>query len=247
MNESILTQLMIVVERAVRPVRASEFRKRKMREELLAHVRGVFEEEAGHGDEQAALTRAQERFGHPAELTGQLQASVPRADGIIRFGEEIVGYGCGDSALRPAAAAAAATGALTLVSLPVMMLIQGLRGQGNDWLTVAWLTSLVASVVVAFWVFCFGVLTHAMRQALFGRAGRSWLRAGLVAAAAWLIIPATTFAGCVAVTADLQRSLWDAVPLLPYGVLTPVVMVVVACLFNPQARQAREWASLQID
>ena len=45
MNESTLTQLKIIVERAVRPVRASTSRKRKMREELLAHVSGVFEEE----------------------------------------------------------------------------------------------------------------------------------------------------------------------------------------------------------
>ena len=43
MNESTLTQLKIVVERAVRPVRASFARKRKVREELLAHVSGVFE------------------------------------------------------------------------------------------------------------------------------------------------------------------------------------------------------------
>ena len=45
MNELTLTQLKIIVERAVRPVRASTARKRKMREELLAHVVGVFEEE----------------------------------------------------------------------------------------------------------------------------------------------------------------------------------------------------------
>ena len=47
MNESTLTRLKIVVERAVRPVRASTARKRKMREELLAHVVGVFEERPG--------------------------------------------------------------------------------------------------------------------------------------------------------------------------------------------------------
>ena len=58
MNESTLTQLKILVERAVRPVRASTARKRKMREELLAHVVGVFEEEAARlGGEEAALER----------------------------------------------------------------------------------------------------------------------------------------------------------------------------------------------
>src|SRR5471030_1647421 len=38
MNDSILTQLKILVERAVRPVRVSMAPKRKIREELLAHV-----------------------------------------------------------------------------------------------------------------------------------------------------------------------------------------------------------------
>jgi hypothetical protein len=58
MNESILTQLKVIVERAVRPVRASTSRKRKMREELLAHVVGVFEEECARlGDDRAALER----------------------------------------------------------------------------------------------------------------------------------------------------------------------------------------------
>ena len=53
MNESILTQLKVIVERAVRPVRASTSRKRKMREELLAHVGGVFEEECARlGDDE---------------------------------------------------------------------------------------------------------------------------------------------------------------------------------------------------
>ena len=45
MNESTLTRLKIIVERAVRPVRASVSCKHKMREELFAHVIGVFEEE----------------------------------------------------------------------------------------------------------------------------------------------------------------------------------------------------------
>jgi hypothetical protein len=88
MNESTLTQLKIIVERAVRPVRASMSCKRKMREELLAHVNGVFEEEFSRlDDEHAALERTALRFGNPTEVTSQLQASVPARDGITRFFE----------------------------------------------------------------------------------------------------------------------------------------------------------------
>ncbi len=82
MNELIQRQLKIIVERAVRPVQASMRRKRHMRQELLAHVIDVFEEEARNGDERAALHETSARFGNPAEVTVQLQASVPRTDGF---------------------------------------------------------------------------------------------------------------------------------------------------------------------
>ena len=79
MNDVILRELKTVVERAVRPVRATMTRKRRMREELLAHLTAIFEEEAERlGNEQAALEQAKERFGDPGELTTQLQQAVPR-------------------------------------------------------------------------------------------------------------------------------------------------------------------------
>jgi ATP-dependent Clp protease ATP-binding subunit ClpC len=81
MNEVPLKELKVVVERVVRPVRATMARKRKMREELLAHLMDIFEEEAENlGDEQAALDQAKQRFGAPKELTTQLQQAVPRWD-----------------------------------------------------------------------------------------------------------------------------------------------------------------------
>lgn len=81
MNDATLKELKIVVERAVRPVGATMTRKRRMREELLAHLMAIFDEEAERlGDEQAALERAKQRFGDPGELTTQLQQAVPRWD-----------------------------------------------------------------------------------------------------------------------------------------------------------------------
>jgi hypothetical protein len=247
MNESTLTRLKILVERAVRPVRASTARKRKMREELLAHVVGVFEEEARLGDEEAALARTQERFGQAAELTGQLQASVPPGDDVERFGENLVGYAIGQSALRLAALLAALVGAFSFVLLGIALLIQVLRGQGSEWLTVARVPSLLAPLLMAYVVFCGTLLTQGMRQALFGPAGRSWLRAGLIAVAAWLMIPVMAFAVCLVVMADIQRSLREIVPLLPHGVLVPVLLVAVAYLVDSSCRHDQEWARLDID
>ncbi len=81
MDDIVLRELKRVVEQAVRPVRATMARKRRMREELLAHLAAIFEEEAEKlGNEQSALEQAKLRFGDPRELTGQLQQAVPGWD-----------------------------------------------------------------------------------------------------------------------------------------------------------------------
>ncbi len=237
MNEFTLTQLKVIVERAVRPVRAGSARRRKMREELLAHVVGVFEEElAKLGDEPAALARTQERFGQAAELTGQLQASVPR-------GEDPFG-GPGPSTLRLAAGIAAVLGALVCVQIGILMFIQGRPVVAR----VTAIPFLSIPLSTTFLAFCGTLLIQGMRQALFGPAGRSWLRAGLVAVAAWVIIPVTTFALSLAVTVDVQRILWEfVVPLLPINVLAPVAVVALVYMFESEWRHDREWARLDID
>jgi hypothetical protein len=55
-----------------------------MREELLAHLSGIFEEEKIRlGNDAAALTEATRRFGDPAELTQELQATVPAPERFL--------------------------------------------------------------------------------------------------------------------------------------------------------------------
>lgn len=69
------------VERVVRPIRARPGRKARMRRELLAHLTGIYDEErASLGDDRLALAQAVRRFGDPAELTRELQATVPRVE-----------------------------------------------------------------------------------------------------------------------------------------------------------------------
>jgi len=77
MNESPFDELSLLVERVVRPLKASRWAKGKMRAELLAHVAEVFEEEmVALGDERLALERTAQRFGDPAVLTAGLQESI---------------------------------------------------------------------------------------------------------------------------------------------------------------------------
>lgn len=73
--------LMKIVERVVRPVQCNIARKRKMRDEMLAHLSAIYDKELTRsGDPVVALEAAAKRFGNPKELTAELQATVPRIE-----------------------------------------------------------------------------------------------------------------------------------------------------------------------
>jgi len=81
MNENLIPEanlpLMKQVERAVRPVPAGRKRKLQMREELLAHLTAIYQEELPRQPSQsAALSAAFDRFGSPAEISAELARGV---------------------------------------------------------------------------------------------------------------------------------------------------------------------------
>ena len=235
MNESTLTQLRILVEQAVRPVQASTYRKRKMREELLAHVNAAFEEEAARlGDDRLAVERTEQRFGNPAELTAQLQEAISPSDRWARVLERVF-TDTGVSPLRLALQYAL----LTLLFPGAFLLIAYfVQGRMVEWPIV------VAGISLAF----IGVLLIAgMRDAMFGSTGRSWRKAALIGAASWLLIPGLTFALCLTFSGDWHSSLLNVLPILPVGVLTPATLIYPARQWAVHVRSRLEWARLQID
>jgi len=70
--------LRVQVERVVRPIRASNLRKDRMREELLSHLTRLFDEEmVRSSNAQFATAEAIRRFGDAPSLSSELQSSVP--------------------------------------------------------------------------------------------------------------------------------------------------------------------------
>jgi hypothetical protein len=93
--------MMKVVERSVRPVRASIVRKRKMREELFAHLSAVFEDELARlGDPKLALECAARRLGESTELARELEDSLPAYERFSAFVERWLQYRAPESAAR---------------------------------------------------------------------------------------------------------------------------------------------------
>ena len=213
-------------------------RKHKMREELLAHVSAVFEEEAARLDnEQAAHERTAQRFGNPAELTGQLQVSVPTSDFLQRFFEGMA-LRPDESTLRRAVRFAV----VTFFVFAVFLLPPSLSLQ-------RWVIEWPLIMACAITVLNFALASERMRQALDlnGAKRRSWRWAAIVAAALSFLIPGVTFGMLLHYSGDVRSSLINALELLPPSVLVPVFVVVPVCCFAAEFRSHREWMSLQIN
>lgn len=248
MNESTLTQLKIIVERVVHPVRTTTPRKRKMREELLAHVTAVFEEEAKLHEESVALARTAERFGDGDELTRQLQAAVPASDAPAYCAESFVGFATREPVLRRAWRYAVAVGVFCACWLAAFILVIGLiSGSWSEWVTLARLPSILAPVWAATLIFVATFLEHGMRQALFGLGGRSWPRAIVIGLLAWLLVPGLVLAWSIAVSGVFLASLLDTLPLFLTGALAPIALVITVTALISEIRYIDEWANLPID
>ena len=241
MNESTLTRLKILVERAVRPVRASAGRMRKMREELLAHVVGVFEEESARlGDDRAALEWTALRFGNPAEVTSQLQDSVPAGDRIARFFEGRAGEAALWVPLRIACVACVSQ----LVGVCAILFLA-------DWVTLLPREAMIIFgwVFLALPVYFFGValLTDWIEKGVYDPAEVSRLRVALSAAGS-LLFMLLFVSG--AVWSDCPTG-WDHLGAVPFaGMLAACGVVLAWSLAHwnaPRQRYHEEWGRLPIE
>ncbi len=248
MNESTLVQLKVLVERAVRPVRAALRNKQKMREEMLAHVIAVFEQELHEtGDEAVALARTAERFGDPAELTAQLQATVPARDTVDRLLDR-VWFRPGEPTLRRAVRHALLLSLLAFGYMAAMFAM--LHGTVGDVLggrlpaaaMVVYTTSVLLGMF--FFVIGFTFLAEWLRRVLDARTGYPWLKVLLIALASSLLLPGL---GLALWLDGAQASSRDLLVVFALGLIVPGMVVHLAKALATRLRDHQEWASLPLD
>jgi hypothetical protein len=254
-----MKELMVHVERAVRAVHASPARKRRMRQELLAHLTGLVEEEkARGGDERQALARALQRFGDPAGLSRDLQASVPRLE---RWLSKLFFRGPGESGLRYGARIAALGAAIMFVGLNLMPLVFALAfvAAGEKWSDArAGLGVQAVQAVIAGYVFLSVLLCHGVYRELAGRPGAaSLLRAAAYGVGAMLAGVALVAGSYVA---QPENPLWEFILRYPGNPMAlsagawfaclplavALATVLVARVERAMARGRRDWANLEI-
>jgi hypothetical protein len=259
MNEPTLTQLKVVVERAVRPVRAGARRKDRMREELLAHLTGIYDQEhARLGDERAARDEAVRRFGAPADLTRGLQEALTRGDRLTYFVERWIGWRPKEPAarhtLRLAVTVLALLAALGLASVAFWLTERLVKQRGVGPLPQMLLIQASWLAIVTGGVFLLGLLYFKMRDALCGGPGasRSLLRASAYGALFGLVALASV-SGMLLVFGVLA---WPSGALLslealdPWwyvlAVASPLLAALYALLHGPTEVRHAEWACLDI-
>ncbi len=268
MTETTNRELMKAVERVVRPVRASLARKRRMRDELMAHVTALLDEEVRlPSPEGEALSRAVRRLGDPAELTVQLQQSVPAGDVMARFVDRLWLDSLPRPVLLRAIRNAKVTALLSLsaFSLAVLLSLLAFSMVVPPFLAARRMPPFAQSLLAVFIMtgsftlilsaltFVFTVLENGLRQAVFGASTRRLGLAILIGLASYLVIPGTAFLACwlldgpsSAITGDDVNDLGVVASAAVCALLAPRVLYRVAVRSAEELRYREEWGTLDV-
>lgn len=246
MNDAILNELRVVVERAVRPVRATMSRKRKMREELLSHLVSIFQEEMLlAGDAPTALEHAKQRFGDVRELSEQIKGSIPRREWFSCFTERILLFRKDESVLAHSARVAVSAFvwfATMSVLLPLVLL---LRGRQYELLRLE-ITFIAAGIVFAGLFFVMILLGHSLQRALFSKgSSRSCLTASLYALLSAPVVPVFGFMLTWIATGDLALGYVHFQSLLWSIVVVPAILVAAVREIAGDTQQDTDWVCLE--
>jgi hypothetical protein len=257
-----MKELMVQVERAVRPVRAGARRKDRMREELLAHLTSIYEEEGARlGDLSVAREAALGRFGEPTALTHALEESLTRQDRVIWFIERWIGWRTQESEarhmLRLAGAILGLLGAFALVVVAAWLtqrIVNQMRGVQYLPLVLLSQAALVAIGTGA--VFFLGLLYFKMRDALCGSLGacRALMRVWLYGALFGLVVLASGLAivlpfavllgpsGALEVCLEIVWPWWYVIALV-----SPLFAALYGRYHGPTEIRHTEWACLELE
>jgi hypothetical protein len=246
MNEATERELKIVVEQAVRPVRATISRKRRMREELLAHLMSIFEEERlKTGDEQAALDQAKRRFGDPKELTAELQESMSRWEGV-GFALAKYSFQPGESVFRLARMCVLYMGMMVAAMLVIGLVIAVVRDRLSE-LGLFANVGFIIGVLMAAYMFVFLFLSERMGLKVCGKEGeRSLVKALLYGIVSLGVFPALAFSAYLAGSFDLTASLGHLRFACCFAPATPLIFLLMGRQMLEEMRYNHEWASLEI-
>ena len=248
------------IEQAVGPVRASDTRKDRMREELAAHLAASWQEEIDREGTGSPAERVLRRLGPIDELTRSLQDSVPQfeqwmftplpgASGLDRI-DRLVQRREGETPFRHAArittGLVAALAALELVVVPLAIAIRG-RGPSSWPTTLLWAAASLAVAAIGCMVLMLldARMAGALQERRHGRP-RQWLL--LVFSSLVVIGLGAGFAVTVSLGSrdGMMFVQSDWLRLGTCSLLAPVVLTVSARESLSRGRRRRGWGLAEL-
>ena len=243
------------IEQAVGPVRGSDTRKDRMREELAAHLAAGWQEECGRDAGDAPEERVLRRLGPIDELTRSLQDSVPRLEqwlftplpGSRRIDrmDRVLQRNEGETPFRHAArittALVATLAALELVVVPLAILIRG-RGLSSWPTTFVWAAASLAVTAIGCMVL---ILLDARMVGTLQERGRGRRRPWLLLAFSSLVVIGLGAGFALTVSLGSRDGLLfvqsDWLRLGLCSLLAPVVLALSARESLSRGRRRRGW------
>jgi ATP-dependent Clp protease ATP-binding subunit ClpC len=243
-------QLMSIVERTVRPVRTGIAAKRKMREELLAHVSAIYREELDRlHDPSAAMAHAAERFGDPAELSRELQNAVTWDDRLAERAEWWFAWRPTESVTKMMVRTSLLS-ALLIAGLIGMCVIAGIIVDGwnaGERFTLRVLAAMV--LITPATQFAIGMIYYKMRDATFGVFGSR--RSPLTVLVCCVLMALTLCMALVAFISITNASLGAAMELVPrmaiFAPLAAITLLAVVRLRGPVEILDTTWACIDVN
>jgi Clp amino terminal domain, pathogenicity island component len=241
---------MRIVERVVRPVRASAVRKRKMREELLAHFSGIYErEQARLNDPAQALKAAANRFGDPTALANELNSALPFAEKATYFINRNSGRRPQESVVRYMLRFAIGMTAFVAIFLFCCLIpVAFLKDGGRAILFLARpLAGSLPFMFIDIWIL--GMLYFKLRDAM---CGAPWARKSRPLTIVWgALIAVVAFGTAIGFNAmaklDGSAAASEVYISVAVSATAAIVFPIVACVSGPEEIGDEAWASLDLD
>jgi hypothetical protein len=163
---------MKIVERVVRPLHTSVSHKRKLREELLAHLTAIYtEEQQSLKNPAAALESAAKRFGNPEDLAREFDRDVPILHRIAYTAERWLGWRSHESAARYSLRIALYVAAFNTMSGILLLALIADKAGWTRATVLATLPIITMLYIVALDVFALGLIYYKTRDSLHGAFG----------------------------------------------------------------------------
>lgn len=219
-----------LVERAVRPVRAGIKHKRKMREELLAHLTAIYREELVHASDPLEATEAAaRRFGDPAELSREFQSALPASARVDYHLQRWMGWRAPESVLRMMARTSALS-FFIIVAVLVLPALVLLLFKGWDQPSIVSRLLVALSLLTPAAQFATGLCYFKVRDALWGVFGarRSRLHALLWSIVSGFIVVIVAMGFVVSVEGTNAHAIGSLPMLSALATLTAVTLLLQA-------------------